>query len=68
MEFCPRCQQLKPFYVIQDSNRMVKMCRDCNLMMGSIEVPEINILINELNFYKEKFYKSEIESCQKNTE
>jgi len=34
---------------------------DCGFTLGSIDVPDLNKLINELRFYKEKFYKREIE-------
>lgn len=68
MEFCPHCQKMKPFYVQEYSGQIIKKCRDCQMMIGYIAIPEINILINELNFYKGMFYKTEIESCQKNSE
>lgn len=61
MEFCSRCQAIKPYRVVEYFKQLVKNCRDCGFQMGLIEIEEINNLITECNFYKEKFYKREIE-------
>lgn len=62
MEFCPRCQEIKPFSVQEFYGNMIKQCRDCNFTLGNMEISELNILINELNFYKYKYYSTELES------
>ena len=69
MEFCSRCQGIKPFRVEEYSfSYMTKVCCDCGMSMGTIGTEGLNKLLNELNFYKEKFYKTELETCQKNQE
>lgn len=68
MEFCANCQEIKPYRVIEFFKRYVKNCRDCGFQMGFISIEEINNAIVELNFYKEKFYKTELETCKKNQE
>ena len=62
MEFCSRCQEIKPYRVEEFCvSKLYKVCMDCGFTLGSIDVPDLNKLINELRFYKEKFYKREIE-------
>ena len=69
MEFCPHCQKVKPYRVVEYlSSKMAKVCRDCGFSMGYLEIEGINAIINELNFYKNKFYKTELESCKKSQE
>lgn len=64
MEFCSRCQEIKPYRVAEYYKRLVKNCRDCGFQLGFIELEELNILINERNFYIEKFYETRIKTCQ----
>jgi len=60
MEFCANCQQIKPYVVVEFYKRLIKNCRDCGFQLGFIELEEINTVLNELIFYKEEFYKREI--------
>ena len=62
MEFCSQCQQVKPYRVVEFFTRLVKNCRDCGFQLGFIELEEINNVITECNFYKEKFYKRELDN------
>lgn len=65
MEWCPLCQQLKPFQVYNHNNQWFKRCRDCNASMGMYTVEDANKIIVERNFYKGKFYDEELKSCKK---
>ena len=65
MEWCPLCQQLKPFHVYKHNNQWVKHCRDCNASMGMYTVKDANAINVERNFYKAQFYDEELKSCKK---
>jgi len=60
MEWCPRCQKIKPYRVVEYYKTLVKNCRDCGAQLGFIEIEEINNVLTELNFYKQKFYEREL--------
>ena len=63
MEFCSRCQVIKPYRIEEFCvTKSYKVCRDCGNIMGSIDVEGLNKLINECNFYKTMFYETELES------
>jgi hypothetical protein len=52
---------VKPYRVEEFCvSRLIKVCRDCGFNMGHIEIPDLNKLLNELNFYKTEFYDREI--------
>jgi hypothetical protein len=69
MEFCSSCQEIKPYRVEEFCiSKLYKVCRDCGCPMGSIDTEGLNKLLNELNFYKEKFYNEELDKCKKSQE
>jgi hypothetical protein len=66
MEFCSICQEIKPYRVEEFCiTRLYKVCRDCGHIMGLIDIQKLNNLLNELNFYKTKFYDREINNNEK---
>jgi len=65
MEFCSNCQALKPYRLAEFCVTYVsKVCQDCGMGMGSIEVVDLNKIVVERDFYKKKFYEREIEDAK----